>query len=144
MLWSYHLTMTHIYAMNCDPPNSSAPVPPSHFHIFLITHWVQLVPHVCARVWAIHSTGACFTDQGPHPWKMALPPPAARSRFSWSLPPPMLECWLAWSSAGLGQAATVAVRSQVQQPCFIQKMLFHSSLSWTLLESFYPLLLWCV
>lgn len=85
------------------------------------------------------STGACFTDQGPHPWKMALPPPAARSRFSWSLPPPMLECWLAWSSAGLGQAATVAVRSQVQQPCFIQKLLFHSSPSWTLLESFYPL-----
>lgn len=54
MLWSYYLTMTYIYAMNCDPPNSSAPMPPSHFHIFLITHWVQLVPHVCARVWGIH------------------------------------------------------------------------------------------
>lgn len=63
--------------------------------------------------------------------KMALPPPAAMSRFSWSLPPPTLECWLAWSSAGLGQAATVAVRSQVQQPCFVEKMLFHSSPSCT-------------
>lgn len=54
MLWSYDLTMTYMYTMNCDPPNSSAPMPSSHFHIFLITYWLQLVPHVCARVWGIH------------------------------------------------------------------------------------------
>lgn len=41
----------------------------------------------------------------------------------------MLECWLAWSCAGLVQATMAAVSSWVQQPCHVQKSLFQASLT---------------
>lgn len=86
-----------------------------------MTHWVQLVLWACAWAWDHPPEHRQPTNSHRPEEESPSPPPSSQQlhtapQLEMYPLPPMLECWLAWSCAGLVLATITAVRSWVEQP----------------------------
>lgn len=102
-------------------------LPNSLFYLYILL-WYMCLVGLCLQ--SIGRVSLLEWGMIPLPHKsLTVSSSPERGGILWSPLPSIVEFWWPKSSTGLGQVATAAVSSLIQQVCFVQKRTFYSILS---------------